>query len=155
MEAGELREREAWRRLKAAAIEDLIEPRRALYLRTKNPVHALNAYRIARSTKIDIPGWILELFDQWAEVLCVKRPKGEKAIAGALGLIGQGGGPSITSQAETQIRNLRIARRVLELRERDPERSMQDVFDQVAKEIHLSPERVSAIWRELMGDPQP
>jgi hypothetical protein len=147
-----VRAKESWQRFRAMMAASYIEPYRVLYVQTRNPTHALEAYRIARVFKIDVPGWILELFDQWAEALCVKRPKGAKTIADALGL-GTKGGPSITSQANTQIRNLRIAQRVLELRDLTPERDTLDVFDQVAEEFApLSSERVAGIWYELTRD---
>ena len=139
-----------WQRFKTMLAASYMAPHREFYMRTRNPFHALEAYRIARIFKIAIPDWILELFDQWAEVLCVTRPKGPKEIAGALGLTRPKGGPSITLQAEKNARNLQIARRVLELRDDNPERDMQDVFLQVAEEFDaLSSERISAIWYEL------
>lgn len=139
-------DRETWERYKAALVERWFEIHYRLYARTRNPIHAFDAYRKARAIKKDVPGWVLELFDQWAETLCVNPPKGAKAIAHALGL-GTKGGPAITSKAETQIRNLRIAERVLGLR--DPERDTQDIFLQVAEEFNLSSERVAAIWYDL------
>ena len=137
---------ERWNRINATLAELAMRPYRALYLKTRNPIHALAAYDIARAAKVDIPDWILELFDQWAQVLTVSRPKGPKAIVGALGL-GTKGGPSLTLQAETEIRDLRIARRVYELRSSG--RRFQDVFHQVAEEYYLSSERVSSIWYDL------
>jgi hypothetical protein len=139
------------RRHRAEQAGWFIESRRILFEKSRNPVHAMNAYRIARVVKIDIPDWVLELFDQWAEVLCVKRPKGAKAVADALGLGAKGGGPSITHQAETQARDWWIAERVLVLRESDPKRPTQEIVHQVAEEFNLSSERVSGIWYNLTG----
>lgn len=148
-------DQERWQRFKARAGESFIERRRALYERTGNPIHALHAYRTSRVVKIAVPDWVLKLFDQWAYALCVESPKGAKAIADALGL-GTKGGPSITSQAETEIRDLRIAERVFMLRNHHPENlGAQDVFDQVAKEFSLSSERVAGIWHEMTRDPKP
>ena len=64
----------------------MVEENRVLYSVHLNPVHALEAYRICRAAKVEIPEWTLEVFDQWAEVLCVDAPKGAKAIADALRL---------------------------------------------------------------------
>jgi hypothetical protein len=150
-------EQERWQRFKARAAErageSFIERRRALYERTGNPIHALHAYRTARVAKIAVPDWVLKLFDQWAHALCVESPKGAKAIADALGL-GTKGGPSVTSQAETEIRNLRIAERVLVLQNHPPGRDKQDVLHQAAKEFALSIESVASIWY-AMRDPKP
>lgn len=140
---------EQWERFKVALFRSGIERSRRLYARSRNPIHALQAYRMARAAKIDIPGWTLELFDQWAETLCVKPPKKAQEIAPALGLAPEGGGPSIFSQAEKQARNHWIAVRVLGLRELDPERDTQDIFLQVAEEYELSGQRVARIWYGL------
>lgn len=146
--------KEEWKRLRTAFIQGNIERYHRLYTWTRNPVHAFNAYRLSRHGKIDVPGWILELLDQWAEVLCVKRPKGAKAIADALGL-GSKGGPSITKQAETEIRDLWIAEGILVLLDCHPEPDMQDIFLEVAEKFNLSSERVAAIWYELTSDTKP
>lgn len=140
---------EQWERFTVALFRSGIERSRGFYARSRNPIHALQAYRMARAAKIDIPGWTLELFDQWAETLCVKPPKKAQEIAPALGLAPEGGGPSIFSQAEKQARNHWIAVRVLGLRELDPNRGMQDIFLQVAEEYEISSERVSGIWYDL------
>jgi hypothetical protein len=139
---------EEWQRFKTQLIGMWIENRRRLYKRHQNPIHALNAYRIARSTKIEIPDWILEVFDKWAATLCVDSPKGAKAIADALGL-GTKGGPSLTLQAENQARNLKIAERVLLLLDKQPEKGKLDIFGRVGEEFNLSAERVSGIWYKL------
>lgn len=140
---------EQWERFIVALFRNRIEHCCRLYTRSGNPIHALQAYRMARAAKIDIPGWTLELFDQWAETLCVKPPKKAQEIAPALGLAPEGGGPSIFSQAEKQARNHWIAVRVLRLRELDPNRGIQDIFLQVAEEYEISSERVSGIWYDL------
>lgn len=140
-----------WTRYRAKRAGEFIESRRVLFERSRNPVHAMDAYRISRIVKIDIPKWVLEVFDQWADVLCVKGPKGAKKIADALGLGTKGGGSSITSQAHTEARNWLIAERVLMLREDDSNRATLDVFNQVAEEYNLSSERVAGIWYELTG----
>jgi hypothetical protein len=146
---------EDWRRFKAGLIEEDLERRRALYMKSLNPVHALRAYRTARTSKIvDIPNWVLEMFDQWAEVLCVQQPKGAKAIANALRL-GTNGGPAVTSQAKTQARDLQIASRVSVLRKIRPESSKMELFDQVAEEFGISSERVAGIWYELTNSKAP
>jgi hypothetical protein len=137
-----------FQRFKVALLRRGIERFRRLYARSRNPIHALQAFRMARAAKIDIPGWILELFDQWAEALCVEPPKEAKAIADALGL-GTKAGPSITAQAQTQARDWWIADRVLVLRDCDPERDMQDIFLEVAEDYKLSGESVSRIWYGL------
>ena len=143
---------EDWRRFKARLVRrltaPLIEANRVLYVRTQNPTHALAAYRCARVAKIDIPDWILELFDRWAEVLFVQRPKGAKPTADALGLGTKGGWRPIVSQAETQARNLRIAQRVYELRTAEPERNKTEIFDEVGVEFERSAERVQGIWTD-------
>jgi hypothetical protein len=139
---------EGFERFKVAMVERLIEGRHVLYRRTRNPTHALHAYRIARSARLDLPAWVLSLFDQWAGVLCVQQPKGAKAIADALGL-GAKGGPSVTAQAVTQARDLEIAQRVFNLRERDPERDTTDIFLTVGEEYHLSSDRVQSIWYDI------
>lgn len=139
-----------WRQFKARLLSHWIENRRRLYKRHHNPIHALEAYRIARAAKIEIPDWILELFDRWTAVLCVDSPKGAKAIVDALGL-GTKGGPSKTLQAENQARNLKIAQRVFSLLEDEPKRDKLDIFDQMAEEFNLSSERVAAIWYDLTG----
>ena len=140
---------EDWRRIKAGVVAPLMEENRELYLRTQNPTHALAAYRIVRAAKLlDIPSWILELFDQWAETLVVQRPKGgTKAIADALGL-GTKGGPPITSQAETQARDLRIVQLVYERRTADPECNKFRIFGEVGEEFDLSAQRVQGIWTD-------
>lgn len=138
-----------WPRYRAKRAGEFIESRRVLFERSRNPVHAMEAYRITRIVKIDIPEWVLEVFDQWADVLCVKGPKGAKKIADALGLGIKGGGPSITAQAKTEARDWWIAERVLVLREDASNRATLDVFNQVAEEYSLSSERVAAIWYEL------
>lgn len=139
---------EGWRRFKVAVVQQFIEKQRRLYTWTQNPIHALHAYRLSRAVKIDVPGWLFELFDQWAETLCVNPPKGKAKIADALGL-GSKGGPSITSQAKTQARDLAIGERILFLRDRDPKRDKLDIFHIVAEEFKLSSERVAGIWSEL------
>jgi hypothetical protein len=146
--------KEEWKRLRTAFIQSNIERYHRLYTWTRNPVHAFNAYRLSRHDKIDVPGWILELLDQWAEVLCVKSPKGGKAIADALGL-GSKAGPSITKQAETEIRDLWIAEGILALRDRHPERPKLDIFHEIAEEFKLSSDRVGSIWYELTGETKP
>lgn len=147
-------DQDGWLRFKAALAQEFIEHLHARYKHTPNPIHALEAYRLSRAVKIDVPGWILELFDQWAEVLCVNPPKGGKATADALGL-GSKGGPSITAQAKTQARNVTIGQRVLFLRDRNPEGDKLDIFHEVAEEFGLSSERVAAIWYELTHDIKP
>ncbi|HEX6901706.1 MAG TPA: hypothetical protein VF789_18410 [Thermoanaerobaculia bacterium] len=146
----ELTDQEVWQREMVEFTRHMMERYRKQYLRNhRNPIHALNAYRLARLGKIDIPTWVLELFDQWAGALCGERPpKGAKAVADALGL-GSKGGPSITKQAETQYRDLWIAERVLALRDSYPERDKLDIFLQVAEEFELSSERVAGIWSKL------
>lgn len=143
-----------WPRHRAKVAGELIGSRRVLFERKQNPVHAMEAYRISRIVKIDTPEWVLEVFDQWADVLCVKGLRGTKAIADALGLGTKGGGPSIIQQAKKQARDWWIAERVLMLREDDSNRATQDVFNQVAEEYSLSSERVAAIWYEL-ANPRP
>lgn len=140
----------SWKRSKTAMLAWFIDSYHALYIQSRNPFHALEAYRMVRAAKIDVPDWIFEVFDQWADTLCIERPKGASAIAAALGLVGTGGGPSITAQAKKQTRNLRIARRVFELRNSAPERDKLDVFHQVADEFSLSSERVASIWYEVI-----
>ncbi len=120
---------EAWQECKTSLFMFAIERRRRLFTWTKNPIHALEAYRSARAGKIDIPSWILEVFDDWAAALCVTPPKGAKAIADALGLATKGG-PSITAQAEKDARDWWIAERVLLLRDPKPDLPMLDVFNQ-------------------------
>lgn len=146
-------EMEEWHRVKADLVRNMvknrIERRRRLYTRTKNPMHALEAYRMARIVKIEVPSWILELFDHWAGALCVNPPKGAKAIADALGL-GTKGGPSITIQAKNQARDLEIAERVLLLHDQYPDRDKLDIFGQVAEEFSLSSDRLAGIWYDLM-----
>lgn len=137
--------KEEWQRFKAAFCKSKIERRHWLYTRTLNPIHAFHAYRMARAAKIDPPAWILELFDRWAEELCVKRPKGAKPIADALGL-GSKAGPSTILRAETEARDLWIVERVFWLREFAPERNKLDIFGQVAEEFNLSSDRVQSIW---------
>lgn len=141
-----------WRQFVAAMVQPLIKECHALYLDTANPIHALSAYRTARAAKIDIPVWILDLFDQWAEVLCVQRPKSAKAIADALGL-GTKAGASVTKQAETQARNLLIVQRVYELRHGvgpyGSEHSLEVAFSKAAEEFDLSFESVRDIWYRL------
>ena len=141
-----IRTKEEWRRFKTQLATPFLEERRALYERTRNPIHALAAYRFARSAKIDLPGWTLELFDRWAEVLLVKRPKGVKEIAGALGLKGGGGGPSLTSQAETQMRHMQIAQRVYELCDGS---TLEEALAATAEQCGFSFEHVRTIWYEL------
>jgi hypothetical protein len=141
-------DQEAWQRFKANFIQRKTERYRRLYTRTRNPVHALNAYRLNRHTKNEVPAWILELFDQWAEVLCVQQLKGGKEISHALGF-GSKGGPSITSKAEKETRDLWIAECVLALRDIYPERDKLDIFLQVAEKFELSSERVAGIWSKL------
>lgn len=144
---------EELQRLVIVSGQQVIERCHWLYQRTQNPIHALQAYRMSRMLKLDVPEWVFELLDQWAEALCVNPPKGGKAkIADALGLGLKGGGRSITSQTETQTRNLLIAQHVLFLRDRNPERERLDIFHEVAEKCRLSSERVSAIWYELTGE---
>jgi hypothetical protein len=143
-------DQEAWQEYKRSLFNLAIERRRRIYVRTRNPIHALEAYRMARAGKIDIPSWILEVFDDWANALCVSPPKGAKEIAAALGLATKGG-PSITAQAKKDARDWWIAERVLGLLDRDPKPGMLDVFNQVAEEFHLSSDRVSQIWYNLTG----
>ncbi len=149
LDAERQRQLEAWQRSKAKSVKFFIERSRVLYARNRNPIHAFTAYRIARRMKLDIPGWVLELFDQWAKALCVERPKGGNAIVAALGLKGSGGGPSITAQAVIDSRDMFIAESVAVLIEGDPKPAMLDVFNQVADEYSLSSERVASIWYEL------
>jgi len=138
----------AWQEYKLSLFKFAIERRRTLFTWTKNPIHALEAYRVARAGKIDIPSWILEVFDGWADALCVSPPKGVREIAAALGLATKGG-PSITAQAEKDARDWWIAERVLLLLDTRPEFKIPVIFDQVAEEFHLSSERVASIWYEL------
>jgi hypothetical protein len=49
-----------WPQFRAKVAGELIESRRVLFERKQNPVHAMEAYRLARVVKIDIPGWVLE-----------------------------------------------------------------------------------------------
>ena len=141
---------EAWEEYKLSLFKFALERRHRIYVQTRNPIHALEAYRAARAGKIDIPSWILEVFDDWAVALCVNPPKGAKEIAAALGLATKGG-PSITAQAEKDSRDWWIAERVLALLNRDPKPgNMLDVFSQAAQEFHLSPERVAGIWYNLI-----
>ena len=143
------RSQEDWQQFKAALVNTRIDRRHRLYKRHHNPIHALEAYRMARAFKGEIPNWILELIDHWAAALCVNSPTGAKPIADALGLGAKGGGPSITSQAKKQARGLEIAERVLFLRDRYPSRDKLDIFGQVAEEFSLSSERVAGIWYDL------
>jgi hypothetical protein len=95
----------------------------ALYLRTKNPVHALGAYRHARTLKVAIPAWVFECVDQWATVFDPFDPWGAllttteypsaKAIADALH-IGTKGGETVTRKAARELRNLAIVADVLD-----------------------------------------
>ena len=144
------RSQEDWQRFNTSLFNFFVERRRRLFTWTQNPIHALEAYRAARAGKIDIPSWILEVFDGWADALCVRSPKGAKEITAALGLVTKGG-PSLTAQAEKDARDWWIAERVLVLRERDPKREMLDVFGQVAEDFHLSSERVAQIWYSVTG----
>jgi hypothetical protein len=139
---------EAWQEYITSLFNFVIERRRQIYVRTRNPIHALDAYRAARAGKIDIPSWILEVFDDWAAALCVSPPKGAKEIAAALGLATKGG-PSITAQAENDARDWWIAERVLVLLNTRPKCKLPVILDQVAEEYDLSSERVTSIWYEL------
>jgi hypothetical protein len=145
---------EEWQRFMAASVRHSINRQHRLYTWTRNPIHAFRAYHLSRALKIDVPGWLFELLDQWAEVLCVNPPKGGKAIADALGL-GSKGGPSITSQTKTQARNLEIVEHVFRLREGKPERGTQDIYLEVGEKFHLSSDRVMSIWYELTGETDP
>lgn len=169
----------AWQEYKLSLFKFTIERRRMLFTWTKNPIHALEAYRAARAGKIEVPSWILEVFDGWADALCVSPPKGAKEIAAALGLATKGG-PSITAQAEIDARDWWIVERIvfalrdrgprpdapkpemldaemrdpmLDAKKRDPKPEMLllDVFNQVGEEFHLSSERVQQIWYKLTG----
>jgi hypothetical protein len=130
-----------------------IENRRVLYERTRNPIHALDVYRLTRSLKTEIPGWVLELFDRWAKVLCEEQPEGGgMKIAKALGLVSKGGGPPLTTQAKIDWRNVRIVQRVLELRDAEGQ-TLDEAFYKAADEFpSLTRDGVSGIWYELMGD---
>ena len=102
-----------------------IERRRALYLHTANPIHAWSAYRIARVLKVAVPPWVLDVFDTWAEVLTEGTHDSKSAIADAL-KIGKRGGPLVTEQAKSELRDLQMVARIEHLRRQRPTRAEQE-----------------------------
>jgi hypothetical protein len=101
--------------VKRFALGQLIAEQRALYNDNRNPMHAFKAYRCARAAKVDVPEWVLEMLDEWAELLLVQRPGARgKDIARALGLAGPGRG-TVMARAKTKTRYLYLAQRIAEL----------------------------------------
>ncbi len=99
--------------------------RHALYLKTKNPIHAWFAYQTARQLDVEIPGWVLEYFDNCASKLALPH-KSAKSLADSFG-IGRRGGRMVTKQAEKDIRDLRIVERVIQLRARPTSEELKNM----------------------------
>ena len=123
----------------------VIDHSHVLYAMTGNPVHAWRAYLAARRYGVPIPSWALDYLDGCAEALtAADSPRSGKAIADVLGL-GKRGGASVTTQAETEKRDLDIVDQVEALRQGDPQR-IADVAEQLgladlAEELRRKPDR--------------
>jgi hypothetical protein len=134
--------------------------RNALYFQTRNPLHAWEAYRIARASQVEVPAWVLTYMDQVAgSLLSAKGRKSAAACAEALGLSTRGG-PSLARQAETDARDLMIVERIDTLQcsshvgHADYDlRDKSGIMQRVADEYQLSVDHVHKIYSRLVRRP--
>lgn len=96
-----------------ALAEVALNTHRALYERTGNGMHALDAYQRARKHGWVFPAWLLKYLDEAAEKLAA--PGGTSApekIADAFALRKRGGGVTKRDRAKDDLRDLAIVSRI-------------------------------------------
>jgi hypothetical protein len=103
-------------RFKTAMAAHFLDREYVPYLKTSNPIHAWQAYRIARKCGVPLPAWVLDYFDRCAEKVIIATDNTQ--IAQAVELAQKGGGASKTRQAKKNARNFDIVSRFLSLKER-------------------------------------
>lgn len=161
-------------RLKSILDGRTLNLRHALYLQTRNPIHAWRAFATARKLDVAVPDWVLDYFDACAKALTGTTYTSAKEIADALGL-GSRGGRLVTRQADTDERNLEMVMRIEQLRNRptraelkvmmdahklkgevvDPgDRTLLVILDQVGTEFNLDVNQVQAIYYNMIRAPK-
>jgi hypothetical protein len=117
------------------------ERRRAMYLETRNGVHALAAYRLARYLRVPVPKWVLEYFDRVARAIVRQH---STKYAQALELVSGSGTKAATDRAERDERDHAIVTRVrVARRQHVPD---EFAFAELAAQFGLSTERVRDIF---------
>jgi hypothetical protein len=145
-------------RLKAAFATLFMERSHALFLKTKNPIHAWRVYELARFGGVPIPTIVLEYFDRVAKVMTAESgPSSPRQIATAIEM-GTRGGQSKARLARIDQRDLDIVGDVLfwfdrpaDLNTDDDLKDLLGIMQRVADQRGLSLERVQAVCRKLLG----
>jgi len=123
-------------------LHDLCEQRRLLYVQTRNGVHALTAYHLARHFRVPIPEWVLAYFDRAITAILDDTAPPAQAFA----LVPGQGAKHALSRATREERDLAIVAFVLHAREAERPPSDECIFADLADQFGLSPERVRNIF---------
>jgi hypothetical protein len=151
---GKARRQDETTHSRAAIAAVVFEQLEGLYRRTRNPLHAWSALKLARTVRMPPPAWVLDYLYDVAEKLTISgHVHSPKRIAEALGLATRGG-PSKIRQMQTVIRDADVEALVegfRNLAKADPKGNpdpwdTMGVLTRVAEVLGRSLDRVQAIY---------
>jgi hypothetical protein len=111
----------------------------SLFKKEENPLFVWEAYRVARREDFSLPDWVLNYFDEAAKYLTTHEAESDPwpIVRDALRLDTWGQGNTF-SRYHNAKRRFRAMERVIEAKKINPRRTLQNIFSDVAGEMHLS-----------------
>jgi len=117
-----------------------IEYHRVLFEQKKggNPLHAWNAFRIARQYGVQVPPWVLSYFDKCVAGIFTSKQQNRAAPPGVAALgFRSGGKRTELSRFQADMRKVEVVERVVDLRRQRSRAKVNAIFYDVASEFGL------------------
>ena len=117
-----------------------IEYHRVLFEQKKggNPLHAWNAFRIARQYSVQVPPWVLSYFDKCVAGIFDIKQRNRIALPGVAALGFRSGGKGTEfSRFQADMRKVEVVERVVDLRRQRSRAKVNAIFYDVASEFGL------------------